>query len=266
MHAGLNLALVQTWVPDPAVITANPVSWSLSCELAFYLSFPYLVRLLRRIRPERLLAWSACVVAVMVAIAALAAALPAAPSMPFVDVTAAEWWFVLAFPPVRMLDFVLGALLAHFVRSGRRPPLSLGTSVALAVATYVATAFLPATYHLAAVMAAPLGLVIAAAAAADVAGRRTVLCNRPLVWLGDVSFAFYMVHFLVLFYLPWWITGGAPLGTPAALVLTVPLFGTVLVLSWALFALVEQPVLRRFGTPRRHRSRADAAREASHAV
>jgi len=249
--AGLNMALMQTWVPDPAAIIGNPVAWSLSCELVFYLSFPYLARLLGKIRPERLLAWSAGVVAAMVAIAALATALPAAPDMPFTGVTATEWWFLLVFPPVRMLDFVLGILLARFVLSGRRPPLDLRTSAALAVAMYVVTAFLPTTYHLSAVMAAPLGLVIAAGAAADVAGQSTGLSNRPMVWLGDVSFAFYMVHFLVLFYLPQWITGGAPVGTPAALVLALLLFGTTLVLSWALFALVERPVMRRFGTPRR---------------
>ena len=39
------LTLTQDWVPDPDIYYAiNPVSWSLSCEAAFYLLFPFAAR------------------------------------------------------------------------------------------------------------------------------------------------------------------------------------------------------------------------------
>jgi peptidoglycan/LPS O-acetylase OafA/YrhL len=38
-----NLLLAQAWVPDPNVfLSVNGPSWSLSCELMFYLLFPLL--------------------------------------------------------------------------------------------------------------------------------------------------------------------------------------------------------------------------------
>jgi peptidoglycan/LPS O-acetylase OafA/YrhL len=43
-----------------------------------------------------------------------------------------------------------------------------------------------------------MAVLIAAAAQADIAGRQTVLNHRALVTLGEWSFAFYLLHSLVL--------------------------------------------------------------------
>ncbi|OJB00157.1 hypothetical protein BGV51_12660 [Burkholderia ubonensis] len=34
----------------------------------------------------------------------------------------------------------------------------------------------------------------------DLEARKTVLSGETSVWLGEISYAFYMVHFLVLFF------------------------------------------------------------------
>jgi peptidoglycan/LPS O-acetylase OafA/YrhL len=45
--------LLQSWFPQIEISSAaNSVSWSLSCELLFYLSFPLLIRLVDRARPS----------------------------------------------------------------------------------------------------------------------------------------------------------------------------------------------------------------------
>jgi peptidoglycan/LPS O-acetylase OafA/YrhL len=247
-----NLTLVQAWFPQMETRhTFNQVAWSLSCEALFYFAFPFLMRLIVRIRPERLWAWAAGVVAAIFAIAFIAKLLPEQPPFPVTQFTAWEMWFVDEFPPARMLEFVFGILMAQIVMSGRRLPLGLGGAVTLAVAAYVVAPLLPPTLTFAAVMVLPIGLVIAAGAAADVAGRPTMLSSRPMVWLGEVSFAMYMVHHLFLTYSYRWLGAGHSWRTLPAIGVLALLLGSVVVLSWLLHVLVERPVMRRFGSGRR---------------
>lgn len=264
----LNLLLLQTWVPDLGVIfTGNVVAWSLACELLFYLAFPLLLGLIDRIRPERLWLWAGGVIAAVAAMPALASlftpakALSAPVVMPIIDMTMWQQWFVALFPPVRMLEFVLGIVLARIVITGRRLPLSLGGAVGFAVAAYALTPLLPGPYRVAATMVLPLGLVIAAGAKLDQAaetkldqvGRRSWLSGRTMVWLGEISFAFYMVHQLVLTYGHHLLGATRSWATPAALGVLALLLAGALVAAALLYTLVERPMMRKFANPRRVR-------------
>ncbi|NUT52856.1 MAG: acyltransferase, partial [Saccharothrix sp.] len=103
-----NLLLVHTWVPVREVFSSmNNVSWSLACEVLFYLSFPVLLPLVRRIRPERLwVAAGALAVAGVLVVPVAGAVLPASPSVPWDPGTSmASFWFLYVFPPVRALEF-----------------------------------------------------------------------------------------------------------------------------------------------------------------
>lgn len=262
-RAVVNLLLLQSWFPSMETsLTLNTVSWSLSAELLFYLSFPLLLKLISRIRPERLWYWAGGVVAVILAVPVIATALPPSePFLPWANAGPTQFWFVYLLPPVRMLEFVFGIMLARIVLSGRKVPLSLGGAMALTILTYALTPLFPLTYPLVAIMTLPLGLLIAAGAVADVRGHRTLLSSRAMVWLGEVSFAFYLWHRLVLVYGHQWIAGvdqptsypvvGAAYGTPVAFALMVLLLGVTLLLGWATLTLVEKPVMRRFARSRR---------------
>jgi len=58
-----NLLLIHGYFPQPAVnLSVNPPSWTLCCEMLFYLSFPFLIGPLRRIPVRRL--WIAQIEAV----------------------------------------------------------------------------------------------------------------------------------------------------------------------------------------------------------
>lgn len=46
----------------------------------------------------------------------------------------------------------------------------------------------------------PVCLLITSFAGDDLKTRKTALNSSTSVWLGEISYAFYMVHFLVLFY------------------------------------------------------------------
>jgi peptidoglycan/LPS O-acetylase OafA/YrhL len=262
-RAIVNLLLLQSWFPSMETsLTLNTVSWSLSAELLFYVSFPLLLKLINRIRPERLWYWAGGVVVAILAVPVIATALPPSePFLPWANAGPTVFWFVYLLPPVRMLEFVFGIILARIVLTGRKVPLSLGGAMALTILAYAVTPLFGLTYPLVAIMTLPLGLLIAAGAVADVRGHRTLLSSRAMVWLGEVSFAFYLWHLLVLIYGHQWIAGvdqpasfplpGAGYSTPVALAVLALLFGVSLLLAWATFTLVEKPMMARFARSRR---------------
>lgn len=249
-----NLALVQAWFPDiRTVLSINLVSWSLSCELFFYLCFPLVYRWIRRIPADRLWYWVVGLAGAVVAVPFVAATMPPGEMVPYPLIPT---WFVFYFPPVRLLEFVLGVLVARTVAEGRWVRLGVGPAAVLAAAAFATAPHVMPLYNKAALTVVPLTLLIAAVALRDVrdetTGRPTGwLASRPLVWLGEVSFAFYLVHYALLAQSPAWLGLTLPLSTELAFALVAGAFVASLLLSWLLFRLVEEPAMRRFGRPRR---------------
>ncbi|HEX4721621.1 MAG TPA: acyltransferase [Pseudonocardiaceae bacterium] len=251
----LNIFLLHAWSPQLADRGGfDGVSWLLSCAVLCYLLFPLLNRWISGIRPERLWAWAGGAVAAIVAIPFVAMTLSNGPLIPFTGVTSSQLWIVFQFPPVRALDFVLGMLVARIVVTERRLPLNRGGAVLLAIAAYAVSSLLPATFRLTAIMAVPLALLIAAVAKADQTGRRSWLSSPSIVWLGEVSFAFYLWHLLIFTYVRSWLfVPSTSLGTAIAEV--VLLTGISLFVGWLQLVLIERPLRRRFAASRGDRLR-----------
>jgi len=262
--AVLDLLLLQSWSPHLLTRSAfNGPLWSLSAEALFYLCFPLLLRVINRVRPERLWAWTGGVVVAIFAVPVVAHLLPpGTPYPPFgpIGLPGTEIWVINQLPATRMLEFVLGILMARIVLTGRRLPLALGGSVALTVGAYWLAAYIPSRFDVAAIMAAPLALVIAAAAVQDSAGRPSLVSGRRWVWLGEISFAFYLVHFLVLSNARY-LLGDRTLGTPAGFGLLAVLFVVTGVFAALLHHLVEKPMMKHFSKSRRSKAEAAAAAE-----
>ncbi|WDZ83483.1 acyltransferase family protein [Micromonospora cathayae] len=252
-----NVLLIQAWFPQLDVrIAYNSPSWSLSAELLFYLCFPALLALVRRIRPERLWAWAIGVLAVITLVVPFVVRLvvPSANPMPFIELSAEQFWILFHFPPVRMLEFFVGMLLARIVLTNRRVPLTFGGAMALVVAAYGLGPLFPPEFRMVAVMAVPLALLIPAGAVADMRRTRpTLLSSKPMVYLGNLAYAFYLVHLQVLIFGSRWLGTDQPGSTPFGIAMLVLLFAVSVALSWLLFTLVEQPMMRRFGSKRRGR-------------
>jgi peptidoglycan/LPS O-acetylase OafA/YrhL len=228
------------------------VAWSLSCEALFYFCFPFIIKLVNKVRPERLWFWTILSAASVLSLPTFAKLLPSGQPFPY-GFSDWELWFVFHFPPTQMLTFIFGIFLAKIVITRRQLPLKLGGAVALTVAAYFVTPLFGPLYQFSAVMVVPIGLLIAAGAAADADRQPTFLGNRLMVWLGDISFAFYMWHFLVLSYGYQWLVAGESPSTLTAIGVMVLLFAVTLALSWATFTFVEQPIMKRFATSRRKR-------------
>lgn len=252
----LHLLALQSLVPDLMTRVAfNPPTWSLSAELFFYLCFPLLIRLVDKIRPERLWAWAGGVVAASFAVPLLAPVLlpPSRPVEGF-GWPELEMWVIQQFPPFRMLEFIFGMILAKIVMSGKRIPLNFGAAVGILVAVFVATPLIPERLNMAAIHLIPIGLVILTAAARDGRGRSGWLGSRPMVKLGDLSYGFYIWHYMVCVYVRQLF--GTPEGwsVPVGLAVLVVLILITLGAAWLQFRFIENPMYRRFATSRRSRS------------
>lgn len=248
-----SLTMIQAWIPE-VLFAGNPAAWSLSDEAFFYALFPLFVRPLVRARGWLL---------ALLALALVAANL------------AVRWWawgahltprqelLVFVSPPGRIAEFALGMVVAAAIRRGWRCPVPAWTAVALTaggvwalwychthVQPYLPTLIVDghrvsrADQAMNQIMGPLYALLIAAVASRDLRGRWMLLRSRPLVALGKWSYAFYLVHATVLYWLvqnrlpehkiPTWDNWRS-----AAVAL-----GAGLVVAVALYAIVEHPVER----------------------
>lgn len=191
---GLNLVLLQSWVPlQEFYFSGNSVSWCLSDLMLLYLLFPWLWRRLHALSAARTLLLAAAIGAVYAAVLVLTPA----------DLRVGA---VYINPLMRLPDFLLGmglcALFLHHesrLRSVSRTGATLAEAcawllLALFIALYPA---MPEAVQLACWWWMPCALLIlVSASGSGLIGR--LLCRRPLVRAGELSFSFYMVHQIVI--------------------------------------------------------------------
>ena len=241
-----NVLLVHSWW-HPWWQTLDPVSWSLACEVFFYAAFPLLAPVLRRLgaRGSAALA-GASVLAVLV--------------QSWADAHHLLGWAAYTHPLARLPEFVLGAAAARLVVLGRWRGPGLEGSLALAVIGYFLVPQVTPGYPTTACTVVGFALLIPAAAVADLRGLPSLWRHRRLVRLGKLSFAFYMVHLLVLWTSAELIGRFPRYGAAAGLAVTAVVFGVSLGLSWLLHEGVERPAQRLLLRSRRAGARTTAAR------
>ncbi|KJY47683.1 acyltransferase [Streptomyces sp. NRRL S-444] len=265
-QAVVNLLMVQVWVPDFATnFSVDPPSWSLGAEAIFYLAFPVLFLLIKKIDPARLKWWIAGVVAAICLTPTLTyAVIPGGGmQMPGADGTSTvQYWFAYVLPPVRLLDFALGILVARAVMAGRWRNIGTTWSALLLAVSYAVAMNVEHLYAQRSVTLVPIVLLIAAVATRDAENKPTPFNNRFMIWLGEISFAFYLLHYIVLAYSRE-LLGDALYSTPVGIALIAAQTVVAVLLSWALYAWVEAPITRRFSSSRKTRAAKAAAAEAA---
>jgi len=234
-----NLLLLQAWVPsDKVYFGYNAVAWSLSCEVFFYLTFPWLVKAIAAMSAQSRRALVAGVVGLLLLYPGVFS-LTVAPH----DFSGWEWTTYVA-PLWRLGEFVVGIVAALAVREGWRP--RLRGWQALLVAGMLAGGLLADGLHRGGLRNRPLvevagmlvvALVIVCIAGDELEGRRRLLASRPMVALGAASYALYLCHALLYGWLVsrWSWTGDGMMrvvGWSAYVVLAVGL-------AFALHHLVE---------------------------
>jgi peptidoglycan/LPS O-acetylase OafA/YrhL len=243
----VNLFLLQSWMPDCTYISAfNPPSWSISADLFCYLCFPLLIR-----------NWSAtwlpklgCAFASLAIVVWLAGYLSPLDG-PF---HASAWDGILCRSPfVRLFEFVMGmALYLGWSKlSARwRPGFATATCLELlAVALVLALMRSPmlgmhlvekwrlpdaaTTWLWQGGIALPTNALLIGVMAFQGGLVARILSARPPVFLGEMSYSTYMVHYPVLL---WWVPAFGTSNGSAALC-----FLAILAASYLLWAFVENP-------------------------
>lgn len=225
------LTLLQAWVPDPSIyFAAQAIFWSLSCETFFYLAFPAIRQVTRRLRSRGLTVVGVCATMVSLTLGAIGTQLSAS----------AAQWVTGIFPPARIPEFIIGAVLGTLMSRGWRPRLSLWWVTPLAVVAVAVAAFAPLALARYTVTLIPFILLVASLASSDLTGKPSIFRGRILVTLGAWSYCIYLVHGLCL-----WVTDlvTARVGLPNSVSVASALIVTI-VSAWALHSIIERPFER----------------------
>ena len=208
--------LLQGWTGHLPVGWNTP-AWSLSCEVFFYICFPFAVLLLRRVHPAWL-ATGACFLTRMLFLAGVRD----------------DWK-----PLVHFADFVMGIAAASLYESlggmrKRIPGYWLYVPGAVLGAAVIAWPnLLPVGLDLNSALR-PLNAMLLVGFALGTGAVARVLSSAPAVFLGKSSYAMYILHIPLL----WWVKRWLP-HLPAAAYL-----GTVILVSAAVYRFFEEPANR----------------------
>ncbi|EWM16558.1 acyltransferase [Kutzneria sp. 744] len=232
-----NMFLVHSWVPELQQ-SLNTVSWTLACEVFFYLTFPIWGALARRLSARG--AWVFALVSVGLVL------LPAVIQGEF---PAAHW--LQSFPAARLGEFTLGVALARLValEAWRGPRLEIAVGVMLV--SYFLVPVWPREYAFSVATIIGFGVLIPAAAVADLRNDHSFWRSRTMVRLGELSFAFYMIHLLVIRVVRRAEPGLMRLHSTPELFVVAGIFAVSLGLAWVLYEYVETPCRRFLTRPRR---------------
>ena len=241
------LALVQAWSPDQSVyFGGNGVEWSLSAELFFYALFPFAAAGLARLRGRGLATTAAATLLVLGLVPLIASTCGLSASL--------YYWLFFVFPPYRFGEFLLGMILARAVLLGLRAPRpALTASVGAAGAAVVLWSITRYTIESGVLVQRPdvallfipfFALLLWGCVSMELAGRRPWLATKPMLRLGEWSFALYLVHkptFIFTSRWSWWHNHG---GYSAVLMFAAYLALAVCVAA-CLCLFVERPIERR---------------------
>ena len=247
--AALNLTLMQAWVPGTALSWNGP-GWSLSAEAFFYCCFPFLgVTLWKLSRPSSiviagLLVWVGSVIFPFL--------VPLMSPLSFTLSTADRFWFnLIAYNPLLHLpQFCMGIIVGrtyHLLRS--KNSILLGRGYCLYVPAILLEGMAISLYSslggsffvLQNGLLLPLHSLIILGFAAGGGTLARLLSVRPLVFLGNASYALYILHVPVSVWMGYigkrlFSTTLEESGGATALYIVV-----VVCLSSIVFKLIEEP-------------------------
>ncbi|WP_413532928.1 acyltransferase family protein [Empedobacter brevis] len=192
--AGANLFLLQSYIPiKDFYFSINNVSWSISTELFFYLMFPFYVIWLHKFPKLKYI--------LLVTIPIIIFAEPY-----FRSNMKLEKAIFYINPIVRSLDFILGIITCQIYKKIKDSKINFSKGTLLEIVAVIvlslffyfhndiARAFRYGIYY----WIPMIGIVLIFALQKGLLSK--ILQHKSFVYLGEISFAFYMIHMIVIKY------------------------------------------------------------------
>lgn len=237
----LSVLVIQGWWLDPVIkFSGNPAAWTLTVEALFYALHPAIIRGFRGLRRNAALIALVVLIGLALGTRLMSVLLPAQ--------VGPVWSSPIGYLP----SFIAGMLVGWAMRAGwrLRMPISVASLLLLgglfaahtvARSGPMGATLAPFTPELVVLLCCVL---IAAAATAEADGRVRILRWRPLVALGEWSFAFYLVHATIMYAAM--EVFGRQLGSMRLTAMwSIIILTIAIALSAALHLWVEKPVERR---------------------
>jgi len=224
-----DLLLVKSWIPDPKYYFAfNGPAWSISGELFFYVSLPFLILVAQ---PRKL--WP---IAILLLIPILVLVIP----------EEYQFRFFYINPLFRVFDFFIGILLYDVYEKGVFKPDSRNSAtgreifaIGLFLVFFICHKYVPAGFRYSCYYWLGMATVILTFSYAKGA-ISDMLSNKWLVLGGEISFGFYLIHQLVLRYMDYLNTRFHVLHNYYLLALLA--FVISIVASYLTYRLYEMPL------------------------
>jgi peptidoglycan/LPS O-acetylase OafA/YrhL len=226
-----NILLLHAFISDPAVLFSfNNVSWTLSIEMFFYALFPFLIWAFTRygiLESEKKMLGVGVAMWVLMVVSGLLIPSP-------------TW----GLPIYRLPEFVLGVLAAgYFVRhrqaamqhSFRKMTIAELGTVGLSLIGMLLFPFFLETGLAISVFVAPAFVAMIILYGFGRGAVSQALSKRPWVFLGEISFSFYLIHYIVI----------NTLGAAHDLGKSLLALGIAVLLSALLYLLFEEPMRKR---------------------
>ncbi|WP_395091736.1 acyltransferase family protein [Vaginella massiliensis] len=199
LAALLNLFLLQAYVPIQEIyFSINNPSWSISTEFFFYILFPFLVMMLYRYKFTRYIPLAAIPVIIF--------------SAPYVDIDFEKGIYYIN-PLVRSLDFLLGIILYNeyrrFSYALKNVNFTVGSLIEACAFLVLLLFFIfhqdvNRVFRYGIYYWLPMSLIIVTFSIEKGFISR-ILNHRWLIYLGEISFGFYMIHMVVIKYGNLWL-------------------------------------------------------------
>ncbi|MEH0834591.1 acyltransferase [Pectobacterium cacticida] len=239
-----NVLLIQSWLPNAEnYIGGNIPSWFLCTIVLFYIIFPFLYKIVIKINPKYL--WFSVAMLYLLMIAIQFAVYRYTQSSNLVSgwplyIREEQWWLSYTFPLTRIIEPIIGMLLSRIIIEGKWFPMSANTGIVLSIIIYFINLFVPLQFSFNLITLIPLILLIGSLAESDIRKQHSFLHSKTMIWLGNISFGFYMIHYFVLSLIRVWTDGEKYSFLDASIIILSGLLVSIF-LGWLLYRFIELP-------------------------
>lgn len=161
-----------------------------------------------------------------------------------------SYWLSYYFPLSRFFEFWIGVMTCKLVINGGFRNTKIWWPFLLLVGSYALTWVVPINYKMSVLFLLPTALCIATLAMRDLQGKSVFLHKRANEWLGDISYAFYLVQYPVMVWVTYTFIGGGRYGLWGWIGFALLCFAISVVLAGLIYTFIDKPIMKNWARPK----------------